>query len=60
MSVVGYLGPLTQDLRLTAGDVQTPDVPGLSGEAKALNGGFRCRRRRLDPVLRARRLDRQG
>ena len=40
MSIMGYFAPLTGDLRLTAGDVRTPDVPGLSGEAEVLNGRF--------------------
>jgi hypothetical protein len=40
MSVVGYLAPLTQDLRLTAGDARTPDGPGAGVEAEVLNGRF--------------------
>jgi hypothetical protein len=61
MSVVGYLGPLTGDLRLGAGDVPTPDVPGLQLEAEVLQGRFSVEEAQARAAARgARRGERYG
>ena len=40
MSIAGYFGPRSEDLRLKAGDVPAADTPGLEGDAEVLNGRF--------------------
>jgi hypothetical protein len=56
MSVVGYLGPVTGDLRLRAGDVRTLELPGLPGEAEVLQGRFSVEEAQARAAVRGARI----